>query len=293
MELAVVFTEISCNPVRCDKAGKIATQELIRDAMILISQTIKEHGGKAIKTTEDQVLCIFPSAWKAVQCSCQMQLSIYRDTRFARLEMALKIGSHFGEGTLSKDNISGEVLSVARKLRESARSGQIIITRDVRRDIPMAMGLTLKSQGQVKIPETSRKLDLFEVLWNEGDEDNTVISSSAVQRWSETPGTLVLTYLGKDYILEKGRETYLLGRGNQNDLIMDEPCVSRGHAVIRQVDGKYRLVDQSTNGTYLSTAESGDFCLHQAEFILDRKGIICLGTRIEEGYAHLIHYRME
>jgi adenylate cyclase len=293
MELAVVFVEIACDDQACERAGRIVTQNLIRDAVTLLTETVNEYTGKPVKTTENQMLCVFPNARKAVQAACRMQQAIYRKDTFTRLGMALKIGSHFGEGTLSKDNVTGEVLLVAKKLRDTAKSGQIIITKDIQTEIPVAFGLELKSSGQLRAKSSLKKIDLFEVLWNTDEEEHTIVSRSTVKRTPSGEDTLVLEYLGKDYIIESGRKSYLMGRGNQNDLIIDEPCVSRGHAIIKQAGGKYKLIDQSTNGTYVSTKKSGEFCLHQAEFVLDDSGIISLGTKIEPGYPFLIHYRME
>jgi pSer/pThr/pTyr-binding forkhead associated (FHA) protein len=44
-----------------------------------------------------------------------------------------------------------------------------------------------------------------------------------------------------------------IGRRFENDLVIDDPRVSRYHAQLRVVDGKYELVDMnSTGGTYVN-----------------------------------------
>jgi len=293
MEIAVVFAEIACDSSLSEKCGKIATQNFVRDALILLTKTIKEHGGKILKTTDNQTLCVFSNAKKAVQAACQMQLAISWNPEFRKLDMALKIGSHFGEGVLNKNSISGEAITVAKRLRDVAKSGQIIITRDMQKSIPTSLGLELKLCGRLKVKEKLVKLDLLEVLWDEEEEENTIIGESAINRRASHSARLVLEYMGKNYELGKGRNTYLMGRGNQNDLIIDEPCVSRGHVTIKQIGSKFKIIDQSTNGTYINTDKIGDFCLHKAEFIFEGSGVICLGQKINKDYPHLIYFEME
>lgn len=293
MEIAVVFAEIVCDSKLSEKSGKIVTQNFIRDALVLLTKTIKEHGGKILKTTDNQLLCIFSNAKKAVQSACQMQLAIYWNPEFKKLDMALKIGSHFGEGVLSKNSISGEAITVAKKLRDVAKRGQIIITRNMQKSIPTSLGLELILCGRLKVKEKRMKMDLMEVLWDENEEENTIIGESAINRHTAVSARLVLEYRGKYYELGKGRNTYLLGRGNQNDLIIDEPCVSRRHATIKQIGNKFKIIDQSTNGTYIHTDKNGDFCLRKAEFMFEGSGVICLGQKINNDYPYLIYFELE
>jgi hypothetical protein len=73
-------------------------------------------------------------------------------------------------------------------------------------------------------------------------------------RESSTPGVkrLVLVYQGRSYNVEK--ERFLLGRSKtQADLRLDDPNVSRQHAVIERVGAAWYIVDLgSTNGVHVS-----------------------------------------
>ena len=56
--------------------------------------------------------------------------------------------------------------------------------------------------------------------------------------------------------VELGRRGLRIGRGQQNDVVLDDPdkVVSRFHAELRHEDGVYVLVDlNSQNGTWLDT----------------------------------------
>jgi pSer/pThr/pTyr-binding forkhead associated (FHA) protein len=68
---------------------------------------------------------------------------------------------------------------------------------------------------------------------------------------SSRPKQLVLSYQGRPYTVEK--ERFLLGRSKtQSDLRLDDPNVSRQHAVIERVGAAWYVVDLgSTNGVYV------------------------------------------
>ena len=66
-----------------------------------------------------------------------------------------------------------------------------------------------------------------------------------------------------------------VGRGADNDLVLPKTAatIAQQHAVFRQIDGSWRVVDQSVNGTY-----HNDRLLHH-----EASGPLSLGDRIRLG----------
>jgi pSer/pThr/pTyr-binding forkhead associated (FHA) protein len=69
----------------------------------------------------------------------------------------------------------------------------------------------------------------------------------------------------------------VLGRDKDNDLVVSNPLASRQHALIELRNGKFILSDQSTNGTYVFTADGHKNLVHREEFPLSGSGSISLG----------------
>lgn len=90
------------------------------------------------------------------------------------------------------------------------------------------------------------------------------------------PQTLrLLNGAGKDRIFTIRATTTTIGRGLDNDLVLDSTDVSRHHAKIEYRDGQWHLSDlESTNGTRLNGKPV-------------RQGLIKAGDRIELGGLHL------
>jgi predicted component of type VI protein secretion system len=69
---------------------------------------------------------------------------------------------------------------------------------------------------------------------------------------------------------------FVLGRGQECDLVINHASVSRHHAEIRFRNGQFRLFDMSTNGTHVITA-SGNMVIHRSDRHLPDGGRIALG----------------
>lgn len=80
----------------------------------------------------------------------------------------------------------------------------------------------------------------------------TMPMPGAPQRDPSQAKRLVLTYQGRQFVVDKDR--YLIGRSKaQSDLRLDDPNVSRQHAVIERVGSAWYVVDLgSTNGVQVA-----------------------------------------
>src|SRR5881296_1936384 len=73
---------------------------------------------------------------------------------------------------------------------------------------------------------------------------------------------------GERSSVQLGPEPLLLGRDQQNDVVLDDPRVSRKHAEIRLRLGRYTLYDlQSTNGTYVNGRRVAEVVLNDGDRI--------------------------
>ena len=102
---------------------------------------------------------------------------------------------------------------------------------------------------------------------------------------------LILDYRERSIEVVPGSQTFTMGRGERNNLVVDRELVSRSHADIEFRQGKFILVEHSTNGTYLLLENGARFFVRREEFALHDRGVICLGQAVAAGDPDLIHYR--
>ncbi len=84
-----------------------------------------------------------------------------------------------------------------------------------------------------------------------------------------------------------------LGRGDDNDLVVKGNLISRIHAKIEKRRGKYMLIDQSTNGTFLQTVSGEETFVRRDNIELKGEGIIGLGRVAKADSPLAIHYVCE
>ena len=101
---------------------------------------------------------------------------------------------------------------------------------------------------------------------------------------------LHLRYGDKTYRADDEGESFVLGRGDNCDIVVNAKHVSRRHARIEWRLGEFVLIDESRNGTSVTTPEREGVHLRREEITLTGSGIISLGAPIEADAEHLVHY---
>jgi hypothetical protein len=102
---------------------------------------------------------------------------------------------------------------------------------------------------------------------------------------------LTLEFQGKKVTMQPAQRVLVIGRFAENDLVVDDRTVSRRHARIICRNGKFILIEQSTNGTFVSPEGGREVCLmSEEEFPLSGSGTIGLGSLTTSDAARLIHY---
>jgi hypothetical protein len=93
-------------------------------------------------------------------------------------------------------------------------------------------------------------------------------------------------------LVDNERPILTLGRGIANHLIVDDLLVSRMHARIELRRGRFMLIDQRTNGTYLKPLDELPIILRRDETQLEKEGIIGLGQKIDADHPLAVRYRI-
>lgn len=105
---------------------------------------------------------------------------------------------------------------------------------------------------------------------------------------------LVLSHRGTEHEVTPASRVMLIGRSDECDLVVAHPFASRIHARIVYRLGKFVLIDQSKNGTYIRPDGGEEVCLNeQEEFPLAGEGQVGLGQPIEAAGEDAIGYRLE
>ena len=122
------------------------------------------------------------------------------------------------------------------------------------------------------------------------------IHESCSRRVSPTrPAAQTITHgaNGRHCTLAPGRAAFVIGRDSASDLVIDWPSVSRRHATIEFLRGRFVLSDTSTNGSHVMLQSGQVVFLRRESLPLWGSGQIALGAPADEGVDHIVDYRCD
>ena len=104
---------------------------------------------------------------------------------------------------------------------------------------------------------------------------------------------LRLRFHERELVLEERHLSLTMGRSADNDLVMKGHLISRLHARIEIRRNEFVLIDQSTNGTFVQSADGEESFIRRGSSQLRGQGMIGLGSRPRQGSPHTIRFTCE
>jgi adenylate cyclase len=99
----------------------------------VIDSAIAVYGGRIFELEADRLLAEFASPLAAVQCAVEIQDTLGR--RMADVpppeRIQLQIGIHYGETLVARGELTGEVLTIGKRVQALAEPGEICVSRTV------------------------------------------------------------------------------------------------------------------------------------------------------------------
>lgn len=102
---------------------------------------------------------------------------------------------------------------------------------------------------------------------------------------------LLLSFRDSTVELSDQLKSVTIGRADDNDLVVKGNLISRIHAKVEMRRGKFVLVDQSTNGTFLQNVQGEETFVRRDSAELLGEGTIGLGRAEAPGASLAIHYK--
>ncbi|MEW6299251.1 MAG: adenylate/guanylate cyclase domain-containing protein [Thermodesulfobacteriota bacterium] len=289
--LAILFADISGSTRLYETLGDAQARQRVAECLALLTAEVRRHEGTVVKTIGDEVMSTFPSAAAAVQAACAMQEALTARAPQGQAPLAIRVGLHYGPVLVEEGDVFGDAVNVAARMVSLAKASQIITTGHTVAALPPALRAGTRCIDRAPVKGKRGELDIYEVIWRE--DDLTRMEASPVPPPPASQARLWLRVRDTELELHPSRPSVTLGRGQQNDIVIQDEFISRLHARVEYRRNKFVLLDQSTNGTFVRTADGHVITLRREEVALQGTGVISLGRAFSEGSPHLIHFRCE
>ena len=291
--LAILFADISGSTSLYENLGDESALKLVSSCISVLSKVIVRHKGTIIKTIGDEVMSTFPRADMAVHAAIGMQKAIDSMPPIIpgqSIRPNIRIGLHMGPVIRRGSDVFGDAVNVASRMVSLAKPRQVITTQQTIYALPEGAGVDIRCIDRTTIKGRGGEFIIYEVIWEE-ETLTIMLSEDPAQKVSDS--RLYLRLRGKEISVDTDNPSVTLGRQAQNDLVIDDKATSRLHARIEYHRGRFVLIDQSTNGTFVSLAGEKPVLVHNDEYVLVGRGTISTGRETEDGSSEVIQFSFE
>jgi class 3 adenylate cyclase len=286
-DFAVLFADIAGSTKLYEALGDTEAKILIDEALIGMQTITKRHRGRVIKTIGDELMCVFPDAERGFHAATDMQTLVNALVVTKGVKRMIRIGFHAGPVIEEKGDVFGDTVNVAARMAGIAKGMQIMTTRNTVDLLPAALRASTRPIAAVAVKGKADDLAVCEVLWQESDD---LTMAAGAMHASEPVVELVLRHVGKELVLGAERASAMVGRDASCDLVLAEPKASRQHAKLEKRRDKFFLIDQSTNGTYVTFSGEPEIALRREEVMLRRSGRIVFGHGGADAQAESVEF---
>src|SRR5215469_9332975 len=295
IELAILFADVVGSTRLYDLMGDLRARDMVAICIDIMRSATEQRHGTVIKTMGDEVMSTFPSADEALNAAAQMQqqISSHAQLKVDGQPVCIRIGCHFGPVMLENRDVFRAAVHTANRMTSQAKAGQIVTTaatvdklspewRASCRQIDIA---TLKGQGSEVV--------LYEVLWQTEDVTSMVPGIAGGDARAARGLRLRLRFDERELLVDERHSSITIGRAEDNDVVVKGNLISRLHARIEISRNKFVLIDQSTNGTFVQSADGEESFVRRDSLQIRGQGMIGLGRLPEQGSPQTIRFTCE
>jgi class 3 adenylate cyclase len=294
LEVAILFADVVGSTQLYEQYGDVKASETVAHCLDVMKDATHQFNGKVIKTIGDEIMATFPSVDDSMGAASQMQARLSGNEAGGddHIPVSIRIGCHFGPVVEEQNDIFGAAVHTANRMTSQAKAGQIVISGS---SVDRMSAEWQAQTRQIDVATVRGRLDevaLFELLW-QPEEATSMLPTIEWENKARNATRLVLTFRDTRVVVNDQKKQINMGRAEDNDLVVKGNLISRIHARVEKRRGKFMLIDQSTNGTFLHNAHGEETFVRRDSTELNGEGVIGLGRVAKAGTPLAIHFVCE
>ncbi|MDR2215694.1 MAG: adenylate/guanylate cyclase domain-containing protein [Nevskiaceae bacterium] len=294
-ELAVLFSDVVGSTRLYDALGDQRARKIVATCLELMRLATELHGGRVIKTMGDEVMATFATADEAMNAAAQMQrqISVHPALQVEGQPVAVRIGCHFGPVVLEARDVFGATVHTANRMTSQAKAGQIVTTASTMERLSPEWRASVRQIDVATIKGLKDEVTLVEVLW-QAEDVTSMLPSIALSGGYERHAQRLRLRVGElELLVDESRPQVVIGRADESDVVIQGNLISRIHARIEVSRSRFLLVDQSTNGTFVQSADGDETFVRRDSVELKGAGMMGFGRVPEAQSPQTIYFACE
>jgi adenylate cyclase len=294
-EVSILFADVVGSTRLYESLGDRRARDTILTCVEVMRGATERNRGSVIKTIGDEILAIFPTADDAISAAAEMQHDVgaHPDLLVDGQHVAIRIGCHFGPVVHENRDIFGSSVHTANRMIAQAKAGQIVVTAEIVSRLAEEWQALTRQIDLTPVRGHREEVELYEVLWQQEDATSMLPSIEIDARTGHRPKRVRLRFQGREYVVGEGHDSVTLGRAEDNDIVVKGHLISRIHARVELARNKFLLVDQSTNGSFVTTPGGKESFVRRDSVQLESEGLIGLGRLPDAKSTDSIQYKVD
>lgn len=168
--VTVLFTDLTDSTRLTQRLGDAKAQELVRTHNAIVREALGAQGGSEIKHTGDGIMASFTTASRSLECAIAIQRGVadYRNSH-ADVPLAVHAGINAGEPVAEEADLFGTSVQLARRICDTAGSGEILVSNVVR-ELVAGKGYLFADRGDAILRGFEEPVRLYELRWQDTEE---------------------------------------------------------------------------------------------------------------------------
>ena len=167
--LTIVFSDIENSTSRSAEIGDAAWMEVLNVHNAIIRRQVARFRGREVKSQGDGFMLVFDSARAAVDAMIETQRSLESWARSQPTSaVRVRAGIHTGDVIRVEDDFLGKHVTLAARVANSARGGEILVSALVREIVDARGDLAFEEPRLVELKGLPGKWAVHPVRWRPG-----------------------------------------------------------------------------------------------------------------------------
>ena len=293
--LAVLYADISGSSRIYEQVGDATAQRDIVRCLNLLAEVAHSHGGRLEQTIGDEVMCSFVLPDQAAQAAVAMHEQL-REASAAKVFVSgvlrVRIGWHYGLAEANEGELDGALPVVAKQVTGLARPDEILATDAAVTALSSSWRSAAQRLDTIDSRLDGRPMTLYRLPWDK-DEEVTHYRLRKTPARIVTSKRLVLRHAERELVLDADHRRCSIGRGRDSDLATGSRFTSKRHAEVVYRRGRFYIIDNSINGTFIAPDGATVQHLHHEQAALFGRGVIMFGSPANKDPAASVNYQCD
>jgi adenylate cyclase len=284
---AVFLADVVGSTPLYERNGDADAMRQVSDCLDAIREITARYGGQFIHSKGDDVLSLFERPEAALSAVSQISSRLTKGT------LKVRIGLHFGAVIRMRGDIFGDVVNVTARLSTTANPGEVLISQSFFEALSVGSRSALRLLDNMAFKGKQEPFDVYTLRGDDSAQTTQIARGGVIERRLAPPRHVNLVIRYGDLSRScRDNESVTIGRSPECDIVVERPWVSRHHATFTILNGRARLAERSSSGTFVSTGDGHEVFVRREDVLLVGSGFISPGRQSSLSDAQILHYEI-